>query len=434
MKSLVFFQLNEVDFNFIINKARRYGYKFSLLNNTKKITTKTEDNKEGYNLDPWVQWVSINTGVKSTFHKVYNLGQKLNRRHLQIWDKLSKNKLNSSIWCSMNSNLRSKKYINFFLPDPWNFSQKSYPYYLDDFLALPKYFAQNYKSFSIYTILFLSLKFFKFLIVYKLFFNFLRELPNFIFNVLKFNKPTLTFYLLLDLILLDIIIESTRNKNNDKFSIIFINSVAHFQHNYWDDESTYKLFFFYINKMFIKIENIKKKYDNFIIANGLSQIKIRPIYICKISDPEKFLRENNLKFKNIEPNMTTGGTIFFNNQIEKNRCINFLSKFSFRNQKIFFLKHLKKQNKLYFRFNAVLHNLVKKVDVENYNKIEIEGITLKKELINDFNFLLKYLSLIKSTSVHNNEGSLYHSKCFKNYKNIENHKINNLICEYFNCK
>ena len=132
--------------------------------------------------------------------------------------------------------------------------------------------------------------------------------------------------------------------------------------------------------------------------------------------------------------MTTGGTIFFNNQIEKNRCINFLSKFSFRNQKIFFLKHLKKQNKLYFRFNAVLHNLVKKVDVENYNKIEIEGITLKKELINDFNLLLKYLSLIKSTSVHNNEGSLYHSKCFKNYKNIENHKINNLICEYFNCK
>ena len=433
MKSLVFFQLNEFDFYFITKKARRYGYKFNLLKNTKKIRTKTEDNKEGYNLDPWVQWVSINSGVKSTSHKVYNLGQKLNRKYLQIWDKLSKNKLSSSIWCSMNSNLRTKKYINFFLPDPWNFSQKSYPHYLGDFLALPKYFAQNYKSLNIYKILFLSLKFIKFLINYKMFYIFLRELPNFILNVLKYNKPILTFYLFLDLILLDMVIKSIGKKNNDKFSIIFINSVAHFQHNYWDDKSTYKLFFFYINKMFIKIEKIKEKYDNFIIANGLSQTKIKPIYICKISDPEKFLRENNLNFKKIEPNMTTGGTILFDKNIDKKRCLNFLSKFSFRNQKIFFLKNYKQQNKLYFRFNVVLHKILKKVDAKNYNKIKIEGVELKKELINDFNFLLKYLSLIKSTSVHNNEGSLYHSKCFNGYKNIENHKINNLISDYFNC-
>ena len=109
-----------------------------------------------------------------------------------------------------------------------------------------------------------------------MFSSFLRELPNFILNVLKYNKPILTFYLFLDLILLDMVIKSIGKKNNDKFSIIFINSVAHFQHNYWDDKSTYKLFFFYINKMLIKIEKIKEKYDNFIIANGLSQTKIKP--------------------------------------------------------------------------------------------------------------------------------------------------------------
>ena len=34
----------------------------------KKFKTYTDDNKEGYNLDPWVQWVSVHTGKKSKFH------------------------------------------------------------------------------------------------------------------------------------------------------------------------------------------------------------------------------------------------------------------------------------------------------------------------------------------------------------------------------
>ena len=182
MKSLVFFQLNEVDFDFIIKNSKKFGNKFNLLKNTEKILTETEDSKEGFNLDPWVQWVSINSGIKSRFHKVYNLSQKLNRRHLQIWDKLSKNKINFSVWCSMNANLRSRKYVNFFLPDPWNFSQKSYPNHLEDFLALPKYFAQNYKSFSLLKIFFLSLRFLKSLIKLQVTTKFLKELPYFFFQ------------------------------------------------------------------------------------------------------------------------------------------------------------------------------------------------------------------------------------------------------------
>tara|TARA_A100001015_G_scaffold319752_1_gene443695 strand:+ start:867 stop:2168 length:1302 start_codon:yes stop_codon:yes gene_type:complete len=432
MKSLVFFQLNEVDFDFIIKNSKKFGNKFNLLKNTEKILTETEDSKEGFNLDPWVQWVSINSGIKSRFHKVYNLGQKLNRRHLQIWDKLSKNKINFSVWCSMNANLRSRKYVNFFLPDPWNFSQKSYPNHLEDFLALPKYFAQNYKSFSLLKIFFLSLRFLKSLIKLQVTTKFLKELPYFFFNIFKFKRPTLTFYLFLDLILLEIITKYSNKNNREKFSIIFINSIAHFQHNYWDDKSTYKLFFFYLNKMFIKLDEIKKKYDNFLIGNGLSQTKIKPIYICKISDLEKFFIENSVNFKAVEPNMTTGGTIFFKNIYDKKKCIIFLSKFSFHNQKIFFLKNFKKHNKLYFRFDAILNGDIQKLNYKNYKNLKIGKRSLKKELIKDFNYLFRYISFIKSTSVHDKKGILYHSKFIKNYKKIENHEINNLICKYFN--
>ncbi len=86
MKSLVFFQLNEIDFNFVKKKSKKYGYSFNLLKNTKKINTYSDDKLEGINLDPWVQWVSINTGAKSKSHKIYSLGQKLDKKYKQIWD------------------------------------------------------------------------------------------------------------------------------------------------------------------------------------------------------------------------------------------------------------------------------------------------------------------------------------------------------------
>ena len=53
---------------------------------------KQKDTKQDYNLDPWVQSVSINTGKSSTKHKVYKLGQQVKKNLVQIWDVLSKKK------------------------------------------------------------------------------------------------------------------------------------------------------------------------------------------------------------------------------------------------------------------------------------------------------------------------------------------------------
>ncbi len=330
----------------------------------------------------------------------------------------------------MNANLRSNKNINFFLPDPWNFSQKSYPRYLDSFLAFPKYFAQNYKSLKISKILFFGLLFFKSIIRLKLFNKFLFEFPTLILNIIIYRKPTLTFYLFLDLMLLELAYKSSKNKV-DNLSIIFVNSVAHFQHNYWDEKKTYKLFFYYFDKMNKVINKIKKNYSNFLIANGLSQIKIRPKYICKLSNPEFFFEQNNIDFKSIEPNMTTGGTIFFNNNLEKTNCYNFLSKFKYGDQSIFFIRKYKFEKKLYFRLDAILSNNLNFINKKNLNNVKINNHVLKEQLIDQFNNLLYYLSLIKSTSIHSSKGEFYHSKFVKCNSLIQNQEIYNFISEYF---
>ena len=86
--------LNEFNLNYLAIGAKRYRCK-SILEffKLRKIETYTQDIKQNFNLDPWVQSVSINLGKSSKEHKILNLGQPLNYKTLQIWDKLAKNKI-----------------------------------------------------------------------------------------------------------------------------------------------------------------------------------------------------------------------------------------------------------------------------------------------------------------------------------------------------
>ena len=93
-KDLVIFELNECDFQFFLKGSKKYNYPLikNFFNNKVKLTTFTIDKVEGYNLDPWVQWVTVHTGTNSSKHKVYRIGQTLDNRTKQIWEKIKKKK------------------------------------------------------------------------------------------------------------------------------------------------------------------------------------------------------------------------------------------------------------------------------------------------------------------------------------------------------
>ena len=58
----------------------------------------------------------------------------------------------------MNAPCGSNKGRCFFVPDPWSFDEKAYPYSINQFTSLPKYMAKNYVSPEISKILKYSLK------------------------------------------------------------------------------------------------------------------------------------------------------------------------------------------------------------------------------------------------------------------------------------
>ena len=140
--------MNEFNYNYLLKGAKKYNCKSIIeVLKLKKVSTFTKDTKQDYNLDPWVQSVSINTGKSSKKHKVLKLGQRIKNDTSQIWDILSKNKVTCSVYGTMNSRLRINKYLNYYLPDPWNFKDKTWPKNLMG-LFFTKLLCKNYLKFS----------------------------------------------------------------------------------------------------------------------------------------------------------------------------------------------------------------------------------------------------------------------------------------------
>ena len=164
--NLLAIYLNEFNFDYLIKGAKKYKCKSVLkILKLKKVSTFTKDTKQDYNLDPWVQSVSINTGKSSSKHKVLKLGQYVKKNLVQIWDVLSKNKISCSVYGTMNSRLKINKYLYYYLPDPWNFRDKTWPRQLMGLYHLPNYYAKNYLKFSYLKFFYYSIFFFATLVL-----------------------------------------------------------------------------------------------------------------------------------------------------------------------------------------------------------------------------------------------------------------------------
>lgn len=445
-KRLLIVELNECDFDFFLYGAKKYNFPIikNFLLSKKKINTFTKDKHEGFNLDPWVQWISVHTGKLSREHKIYRLGQKLDKSKKQIWETLSKKKINCTVWGAFNSTLNKKDNIDLFFPDPWSFKEKAFPDNFNSFLMLPRYYAKNYPSINKFKLFFFSIIFFYKILFSKTIFSLLKILPALIriFNISKLRSFNLYFFL--DLISLFIVNKSLKKKKSD-LVIVALNSFAHYQHNYWDTKKYELAYFWYLNEIVKTINKIDNNFDSSIILNGFSQKKIKNEFHLRPKEPISFFKKLNLNFKSIEPNMSTGAIVNFNSFKEKNEAIKKISSIQLYSYPIFEIQDFKNERKIFYKFSLIS---LKK----NYNKIALKKnsykkyfkspkkILAKKNTNKDQKILLDYIFknsvFLKSTSRHISKGVLYYRNfnfLKKNIgrKGIKNIKIYDNILNYF---
>ena len=83
-KKLIFVELNEINFDLVEKYLKDTNFEFFNKNFFKELrNTFSEDNYD--NLEPWIQWVSVHTGMDAKGHKIFRLGDINNQKLDQIY-------------------------------------------------------------------------------------------------------------------------------------------------------------------------------------------------------------------------------------------------------------------------------------------------------------------------------------------------------------
>ena len=204
------------------------------------------------------------------------------------------------------------------------------------------------------------------------------------------------------------IFESVIKQKFTNYNHIFLNSIAHFQHNNWDEIENYKIFFKYTDAICEKILGLAKNYNQVLIYNGFTQKKIKTEYLLRPINPKDFLKNIGINFYKLNTNMTNGGILEFKNNKLKLDNLKNLRKFNIYGHKFFEIKELK-DNKVFFRIQVKSKCKLTKKNSDNYvqknlsydSKFQIKKLkekNLNKEIFNKIRFL-------KTTGKHDFKGA-----------------------------
>ncbi len=315
--------LNELNFDYI-----KYYNSIGLLPNIKRLFetygyTETTSENEYKLLEPWVQWVTIHTGKTYEEHKVFRLGDIVNRKDLkQIFEIAEEKGLSVGAISPFNADNRLES-PKFFVPDPWTQTKSSGENFVKDASkAVSQAVNDNaQESVSKKSILHILKAFLK-VVPLSRYFQYLKLAA-------AIKSKTGIRAVILDKLLGDIFIQQWR-KHLPDFSSLFLNTGAHFQHHYMFNSKAYNGAFknpdWYCPKEEDPLLMILKEYDSIIgrilkldntrliVCTGLHQKPHGKLtFYWRLKDHQRFLNELGiLDISNVIPRMSRDFLIEFN--------------------------------------------------------------------------------------------------------------------------
>lgn len=342
MKTLVF-ELNEFSLPLLDEGAKKLNLShLQKLLSFHRSETHTDDTYENDLLEPWVQWVSIHTGIPSQEHRVKHLGDIPGLNTPQIWETLSDHGISTGIWGAMNAGRNGAEHCSFFLPDPWSFSEVGHPETLNALLFPLRYTSKNYGE-KKWGPLFQEMKgLLLFLKREKQLGFFLKKIPALLKNTVKYRGKPFLFISLLDQISTKLFL-GYQKQYHPQVSFLFLNSIAHLMHHQWKRPITKNS---PLGHGLICLDGMIKelltyfdeKKDLIILTNGLSQISTEndpPWVLHRQIDQVKFLKAVGIKQVQVESHMTHDAHLFFETEKEAQEAKELLLSAKIANEKLF---------------------------------------------------------------------------------------------------
>ena len=194
------------------------------------VTTTSENEYEL--LEPWIQWVTVQTGKTYEEHQVFRLGDMVDRPELeQVFEDLEKSGLSVGAISPFNADNRLNS-SKFFIPDPWTQTKARGGYIIEKLSRTVSRFVNSNASGKVgpADLIWLLLGF----IVYVR----VKRWPKFLKLVSLRKKPGVKAAIL-DMILLEVFV-TLQKKHKPDYSHLFFNGGAHVQHHYMFNSSQYK--------------------------------------------------------------------------------------------------------------------------------------------------------------------------------------------------
>ncbi len=98
---------------------------FAALKNQSHVFV-TDAQEEQENLEPWIQWITVHTGLTYAQHGVFDLGDGHKLEVPRVWDLIGR--LGKKVWICGSMNASFQRPIDgYILPDPWSTGIQPYP-------------------------------------------------------------------------------------------------------------------------------------------------------------------------------------------------------------------------------------------------------------------------------------------------------------------
>jgi hypothetical protein len=427
MTKVTLIELNE--FNQELLEKASHVFNLSHLKKLVSMTathTSTQDSYESDFLEPWVQWVSVHTGLPSSQHGIKHLGDVPDLMTPQLWEALSKEGITSGVWGAMNASRSSADLCAFFMPDPWTASEKAFPQELNAFLDPLRLVSKNYLNPDKKIVLKLLKNLKNLFASHKLIKDLVKDIPRFLSQLIRFRGAHFVFIAFFEYVSIRLFLKYKKKYQVD-FSCLFINTLAHIQHHHWhghdfSQNKPLQLGLKYIDRSLGFIFQALEDHESLIVCNALSQknsVEDEPWILYRPLKHKDFLGAAGLSPRRIEEHMTHDAHLYFSTKFECQEALSCLEKATVMGKPLFVVEsYADDPLKLFYRLAFT-------------DPLNLHGVILiNQKRLDFFKF---YKAIVERTGKHIQTGTIYSNTTLFPI-NIKNHEIYNYILEIFKIK
>jgi len=183
------------------------------------------------NLDPWIQWVTVHSGLSYDEHGIFHLGDGDKLAVKSLWDFVSD--LGKTVWVCGSMNIKYESPVRgAVLPDPWTVGTSPSPSELEPYYLFVQRNVQEYTNDRVPLSKGDYFRFLKFMLSHGLSAKTVVSIMGQLWSERRTGKGKWKRATILDKLQRDVFLWYFR-KLRPAFSTFFLNSTAHFQHAHW---------------------------------------------------------------------------------------------------------------------------------------------------------------------------------------------------------